>query len=534
MRSQPPTSATRTIPPEIPADAVRATSISPHPDVGLELGSYRVLDVLGEGGMGLVYLAEHMRLGRKVAIKRLKDRLAARPDSVKQFFEEARAVNRINHPHIVDITDFVVQENAAYYLMEYLDGETLADLLRREGPLAPPRAVHIVAQVCGALQAAHDAGFVHLDIKPSNIFLVDQQGDPDTVKILDFGTAQLTQTLPRAAESNLRRSAVFSLGTPVYMSPEQASGEEVDSRSDIYSLGAVIFEILTGQPPFSAQSAPEYIYKHMTVPAPRISQIKGLPHKIPRHCARAVMACLQKDPQDRPASMSDLSHMLLRGATATHGRAGSGPMVAERVSSGGRWILLGGVVAALVAAMAGSLLLFGQDQAGKERLSPAGIVVAAGLGDMALENQAARPTHVVLLLKTTPALARIDLLEPERRPLGMTPLVIKPKRTSQAWKVVITAEGHKPRTLTLVPDRDRTIDIALEKLPELPEEVLRQQEMGVQRDKRPRRAKGKMGSTRRSRLGKQSKTKGAKKRTGPSSMKLRRKLDSVRTINPFD
>ncbi len=526
MHTDPPASAT--IPPEIPADAVRMPSSAPHADVGMELGSYRVLDVLGEGGMGMVYLAEHVRLGRKVAIKRLKDRLAAKPDAVKQFFEEARAVNRISHPHIVDITDFVVEEHAAYYLMEYLQGETLSELLGREKILTPRRAVHIVSQVCEALQAAHDAGFVHLDIKPSNIFLIDKNGDPDTVKLLDFGTAQLTQTMPRATESNHRKSAVFTLGTPVYMSPEQASGEEVDHRSDLYSLGAVLYEILTGQPPFVAQSAPEYIYKHMTVMPKRVTQIKGLPYRIPRHCAKAVMACLEKKVDDRPESAVVLSEMLQQGDTITQGQVAPGLRTGAPTGSGRRWAYIGASAAALAAVVVGGILLFGQGEGQDDPLRPAGTLAAASVGKLALEHEASKPTHAVLLIKTTPPQAQVSLLSPEHRPLGMTPLMYRTRRSDKTWKLVITADGCKPRTLELVPDQDRTFEIALEKLPTTPEAVIRK--MDHEDDEKKAKRKRNRSEKRKAARAKNK----TKRKARSETMRARRRASSVNTINPFE
>lgn len=527
--------STKTLPPEIPSDALRAPEPTPHADIGMVLGSYRVLEVLGEGGMGLVYLAEHIRLGRKVAIKRLKDRLAAKPESVKQFFEEARAVNRINHPHIVDITDFVVEENAAYYLMEYLQGETLADLIRREKVLPPRRAVHIVTQVCRALEAAHGAGFVHLDIKPSNIFLIDKNGDPDTVKLLDFGTAQLTQTLGSSSPSqSLRKSGMFTLGTPVYMSPEQASGDEVDIRSDLYSLGAVLYEALAGQPPFVAQSAPEYIYKHMSVTPKRVTQVKGIPYKIPRHCAKAVMACLEKDPAARPQSASDLAELLQRGNTITQGQVAPGLPGVAAPGGARRWTVVGVALAALVALVVGGVLLLGARGDSSDPLHPAGLSSAVAAGELILEQRAARPEHVMLLVKTTPPMAQVSLLSPERRPLGMTPLLYKAKRTEAKWKIVITADGHRPRILALVLDRDRTFEIALEKLPTAPEEVLREAEKSAAEDRAAKAAEKKKRRRSRRREAPKKVDEKKKPKEKPMVKRGRRKVDAVRTIDPFE
>jgi eukaryotic-like serine/threonine-protein kinase len=533
-----PESTSTTLPPEIPSDAVRGHHAAPHADIGMVLGSYRVLDVIGEGGMGMVYLAEHIRLGRKVAIKRLKDRLAAKPEAVKQFFEEARAVNRINHPHIVDITDFVVEENAAYYLMEYLQGGTLADLLRQEKVLTPRRAVHIVSQVCGALEAAHGAGFVHLDIKPSNIFLIDKNDDPDTVKLLDFGTAQLTETQPRMNEDRNRKSGMFSLGTPVYMSPEQATGDEVDPRSDIYSLGAVLYEVLTGEPPFVAQSAPEYIYKHMSVIPKRVTQVKGLPYKIPRHCARAVMACLEKEPDNRPDSARTLSDMLQRGNTITEGQMAPGVVAAANVGGKGRrWPVIAMAAGALAAVVVGGVLLLGLDRNRADHLRPAGLGAASERALLTVRREEAKPKHVMVLIKTRPSMAQVNLLSPDRRPLGMTPLLYKTKRSDARWKVFITAEGHHPQTIEFTPDRALTFELTLKKLPTTPEAVMKDQQKSAEEE---RVAKAKMAEPKRTqkksdrRAKRIKRSKRSKSDVKPATMKRRVNMNSVRTIDPFE
>jgi serine/threonine-protein kinase len=473
--------------------------------VGRIFGSYRVLEVLGEGATGLVYLAEHVRLGRRVAMKRLKDRLAARPEAVEMLFTEARAVNRINHPHIVDITDFVVSEGYAYYLMEYLRGETLAALLRREGPLPPSRAVTIARQVAAALKAAHDAGFVHLDIKPSNIYLVETGQQTDTVKLLDFGTAMLLETVPRPEGPN--RSGMFNLGTPVYMSPEQAAGEEVDHRSDLYSLGAVLYEMLAGRPPFEAQSAPEYIYKHMSVTPQRITQIKGLPYRIPRGCSKAVMRCLEKEPKQRPQSATDLIELFDKGATITEFEVspGAAPALSRVPRSPAR---LGVMIAAVVVALGlGWVLLTGN---GEDRPVESRRAVAPAAAQWARGATVPRVGKtVLLLLKTTPPLARVKRLSPDPEVLGLTPLLYRAPRGSQPWKLELTLNGHRPQRIELVPDRERRVTLVLS-----PAARPRAEPMAAPRKARRRRAR-----PRRPR---------ARPRPRRSS-----KVDTVRTVDPF-
>ena len=220
---------------DVPSSSNTTIIISgPTKRLGTTLGSYRLLEIIGEGGMGAVYLAEHVKLGRKVALKMLHEQYAKQPDVVRRFFAEARSVNKIFHEHIVEITDFVENERGAnYYIMEYLKGLPLTDLVEREGALPLSRSVGVVVQVCSALSAVHAAGIVHRDLKPDNIFLIERAGQQDFVKLLDFGIAKLLDTDGQTI--NLQTTAAgMIMGTPEYMSPEQARGKSVDYRTDIY------------------------------------------------------------------------------------------------------------------------------------------------------------------------------------------------------------------------------------------------------------------------------------------------------------
>jgi serine/threonine-protein kinase len=298
-----------------------------HPDVGKTFGAYRVLSLLGQGGMGLVYLAEHARLGRKAAIKRLRDRYAHDPEAVHNFFEEARAVNRIKHPHIVEVLDFVEKDGTAYYIMELLEGQTVATAIRIEGVLTHRRALHISHQVADALDAAHRVGIVHGDVKPSNIFLTEREGQHDFVKLLDFGIAHFMGNLPQ--DGSVSASGGPGVGTPAYVSPEQARGRLVDHATDIYSLGVVMYEMLAGRPPFTAENPTEYYYKHMSVKPVALSQLKGVPQRISMAASRVVMRCLEKSPAARYTSAMELRDDLRKAARTTGIvlRLGSSPAV---------------------------------------------------------------------------------------------------------------------------------------------------------------------------------------------------------------
>ena len=208
---------------------------------GRSIGNYVVKAMLGEGGMGAVYLGEHPLIGKKVAIKVLKEELASNEDVVRRFFNEARAVNDIHHQNIVDIVDFGKMKNESgndfvYFIMEFLDGESLAARLRRTG-LKFTETLHVTEQCCSALAASHAKGIVHRDLKPENIYLCPRGGDKNFVKLLDFGIAKLTGDQP----GSRRTRTGLVMGTPAYMSPEQCEGRgNVDHRADIYALGIVL------------------------------------------------------------------------------------------------------------------------------------------------------------------------------------------------------------------------------------------------------------------------------------------------------
>ena len=213
-------------------------------------GRYRIVGILGEGGMGAVYAAEHLLLGRKVALKRLHPELAADEAAVARFQREARAAAATGHEHIVEILDMGYAEDGAPFLvMEYLTGENLAQALRREARLAPARACYVVGQILAGLEAVHDKGIVHRDLKPDNVFLTRKQGRNDYVKLLDFGVSKMRSS--DGTEPNpLTRTGVM-MGTPHYMSPEQASGTRtIDHRVDLYAVGVILYECLSGTLPF--------------------------------------------------------------------------------------------------------------------------------------------------------------------------------------------------------------------------------------------------------------------------------------------
>ncbi|MCG5054781.1 MAG: protein kinase [Myxococcales bacterium] len=230
--------------------------------IGSRVGHYRILAPLGEGGMGEVFLAEHEVIGRKAAIKVLQPMVAKDEEAVSRFFMEARAVNQIRHPNIVEVTDFGTEAGVPFIVMEYLEGETLSSRLNRQGRFEQLAAVHVIRQVASALGAAHERGLVHRDLKPGNIMLLNHPDYPDFVKVLDFGIAKLTS----GADVNVGHHTRVGvpIGTPAYMSPEQCLGEpDVDQRSDVYSMGVVLYGMLTGKLPFRDGPLGQVILAHV-------------------------------------------------------------------------------------------------------------------------------------------------------------------------------------------------------------------------------------------------------------------------------
>ncbi len=279
--------------------------------IGESVGSYRLLGAIGSGGLGVVYVAEHLLLGRRAAIKFLHPQVSNEPDMVERFFNEARAASAVKHPGIVEVYDFGYLDGMAYLVMEYLDGESLLSHLRVEGSLKLDRAVAIARKVAAALAAAHDAGVVHRDLKPDNIFLVRDAPDvaPEArarVCLLDFGVAKLLRS-----DGSFSASATASgvlVGTPAYMSPEQCrGGGQIDGRSDLYSLGCVLYGMLAGRPPFLGEGGGDVIAHHIFVPPEPPSTHAP---SVPAELDAVVMRLLEKEPGKRFQSARELGRAL--------------------------------------------------------------------------------------------------------------------------------------------------------------------------------------------------------------------------------
>jgi tRNA A-37 threonylcarbamoyl transferase component Bud32 len=283
--------------------------------IGQTFGNYRVTGLLGEGGMGVVYVAEHPAIGRRAAVKVLRPGLTEHVEITKRFFNEARAANAIRHPGIVEVFDSgTLPSGVAYLVMELLEGESLAARLRRVGRLPQAEARVVGAQTASAVGAAHAAGIVHRDLKPDNLFLIRDYRDPsrENVKVLDFGIAKLGIDTSQSVSVKTRTGSV--MGTPAYMSPEQCRGtKEIDYRTDIYALGVILYEMLTGRPPFVSEGFGEMVHLHIsaTPASPRTHD-----PSIPADLEQVIMACLAKEPDQRPQTMAELE-AIVSGRPAT-------------------------------------------------------------------------------------------------------------------------------------------------------------------------------------------------------------------------
>ena len=269
---------------------------------------YRIERELGRGGMGVVYLAEHVILEKKVALKLLPADLARAPDAVERFLQEARAASRIGHENIVDVSDFgAAPDGSPFFVMEFLDGKDLADCLRDDGPFAWERALLVARQIAAALAVAHEKRIVHRDLKPANLFLVERGGRRDIVKIVDFGIAKI---LDQSRDAKLTRAGTV-LGTPAYMAPEQAREQNADHRVDVYALGCILYELLTGSVPFDAPTPMGVFSKHLfDEPEPFI--VRAPFAVIPPEVEAMVMHALAKDPEQRFFNMAEMGAAITR------------------------------------------------------------------------------------------------------------------------------------------------------------------------------------------------------------------------------
>src|SRR5688572_14180986 len=313
--------------------------------IGQTIGNHRVLSLIGQGGMGAVYAAEHSVLGRRAAIKVLLPELSHNPELVERFFIEARATAQLRHPAFVEVFDSgTLPDGSAYLVMEQLSGETLGECLTRRQKLPVPEAVAVAREIATGVGHAHQHGIVHRDLKPDNVFLAEgPPGQPPRIKVLDFGIAKLTAS---ATGTGSRTRTGVILGTPLFMAPEQCRGAgsvALDQRVDVYALGCILHLMLCGEPPFPLEGFGEIIAAHLSTPPP---PLRSREPTVPAPVEALVLRMLSKSPGDRPATMAAVMAELdrLPVAAATMVLAAPEPRlprteklftVADRASTGG-------------------------------------------------------------------------------------------------------------------------------------------------------------------------------------------------------
>ena len=482
---------------------------------------YQLLRQLGKGGMGTVYIARHTTLPKTFAVKVLNPRYAGRWDIAERFLQEARAVSLVEHENVVGVIDFGREDDgSAFLVMEHLRGESLAAVCRREAPLSWPRVRHIMLQLCRALQAAHTAGIVHRDIKPENVLRVERFDDPDFIKVLDFGLAKLQYG------GGVRLTATgMVLGTPDYMSPEQARGQPSDHRTDIYAAGVMMYELLTGRVPFSAKTFPELRNKHLfEQPAPPSSHTAQLgstwgataPDGMSEQIDAVVLRALAKQPEQRFASMTEFSQAIEAvgtDAAPVERPPPSAALLSERshVSGAGR------PASSTTRLPATELLAESEPESEPEResvpseresgrrgrvaimIGVAALAVVAGVATAVLvaaarereavsqaatSTQPSVPDQVSLRFETNVPVVVRDL--DGGTPFGDQPVhELQLPRSDAALRLVLWADGYREMHVVITPDRDQILEAKLELRPEPPPRQPEQQPPAVQVEPEP-------------------------------------------------
>jgi eukaryotic-like serine/threonine-protein kinase len=462
--------------------------------IGEQFGNYRSISLLGEGGMGAVYLAEHPGIGRRVAVKVLHKNYTRDEHLLARFLNEARAANAIRHPNIIEILDSgMLADGTPFLVMELLEGESLGVRLRQTGALPIATAVDFAYQTASALGAAHAKGIVHRDLKPDNLFVVPDPHDThrERIKVLDFGIAKLQQG--SVGDSVKTRTGTL-MGTPIYMSPEQCRGTRtVDHRSDIYSLGVIFYEMLVGQPPFVSEGFGDLVNMHLNVPpmSPRARR-----PEIPLGVDALVLKMLAKNPEDRYADMSEVqgalkasggSQFTVRGSSPDLAKttakaspappmnstlsAGTGEMETQLTGGSGKKLVIGLVAAA---AIAGGLVFAWKMNGVSEGTKPPPVAVTAPPKPVTPPPPvkpptppptpvAATPKKVELRLASTPNGAKVvDNVDGEL--LGVTPLVLSRPRGG-TLTLRFEKDGYTASTKTMPLDGDRAFELTLEQKP---------------------------------------------------------------------
>ncbi len=467
----------------VPAAGMPAPAPAPpDPYVGQTLvGRYYVEKKLGEGGMGAVYQARHVTLEKEVALKILHGEFSRKPDLVERFLREAKAASKIRHENVIDISDFgQTPDGAVFFAMEFLKGRDLHDLLARAKingeVLTWSRTRNIFLQICAALQAAHDKGIVHRDLKPENIYLVEWAGQPDFVKLLDFGIAKMTEVEEGSEERKLTRTGML-FGTPEYMSPEQARGDKADHLVDIYAMGCILYQLITGDVPFRADNFMGILSLHLTEPPPPISPETLARVGAPPALASVCMKALAKEKADRFQNVRDMAEAVLaaeggkavtlpeavaevgaRRRTQWTGRVeipeDDAPPVAPAKKGGAP---VGLIVGGLAVLAAGAIAVVMLTRGGSSTTTAA---PATETTEPAAETPL--PAQVKVALVSEPSGAQvIDVKTGDD--LGQTPFDINMPGSHDAMRVRLVKQGYVTQILQFVPDQDVEHSVELKK-----------------------------------------------------------------------
>ncbi|MEQ8728198.1 MAG: serine/threonine-protein kinase [Sandaracinaceae bacterium] len=406
---------------------------------------YDVGPPIGEGGMGVVHRVRHVMLGRDFALKLLRPEHAADPQILERMHREALSAARVDSPHTVEVNDFGrLSDGTPYIVMELLEGRELSDELQREARLPWDRVAGIALQCCDALSKVHREGIVHRDLKPENLFLVDRPGGEDFIKILDFGLAKV------AGSASLSRAGM-AIGTPSYMSPEQCAGEATEASTDLYSMGCVLYELLSGRPPFVEASYSEVLIAHITkTPTP----IDELVPDLPPEAAALVMRCLEKDAEWRFESADALAEAIRGVDLGIPERSGT-RRIPESRRRGAPIALPAPAEPSNALVWTLALALMGSVAA----LSAAFVLVRPSTAPPPPFAASTAPQTFLLTTDPEGADVRIDGASRGRTPLSLT------AEEASAGEVELSLEGHAPRRLRLAPEVRGTVRVYLDPEP---------------------------------------------------------------------
>ncbi len=453
----------------------------PDPYLGATVDDrYKLEKVLGEGGMGVVYQCRHTIIDKRVAMKVLRADMARDEEVTERFLTEARAASAIGNPHIIDISDFgLFADGSTYFVMEYLDGIPLSEVVGGNEPVPVARILHIARQLAEGLSAAHHAGIIHRDLKPDNIYLVSRGKEKDFVKILDFGIAKVSSQ----GHKLTRAGSVF--GTPHYMSPEQAAGAPIDHRGDIYSFGVILYELASGKVPFDADNFMGILTQHMYKAPVPIRALVPEPQNVPPGLEAVILKCLSKRPEQRYQSMDelleDLSSLvdgLIPGAVQEMMNRSGGfnvpadyfkkaampaPLPASPAGSmdlRSRWPMYVGVAGVLFAVgLVGTILVMGATSSASVAPVEAEASTPSTLESPPQPNDRAVTKPIAIAVEPSSAVVKRD-----GQDLGDLPVILQ-VAPGEVIELVIEAEGYASRTIGIDDSIDKRM-VRLEKLDE--------------------------------------------------------------------